>query len=286
MSRYGVGAVGVAALRRRPSHAAEQVTQVLYGETYRVFGTAGGGEWLRVRLDADGHEGWVRAWHGVPLSAARARAWRRRATLRTKALAATVRSGATSQAPALAVLPWASRLAPSSRKGTWWKVGLPDGSVGFVRAGEVVLRDPAGGPATPAALERTARALLGVPYEWGGRSSWGMDCSGFVQAVFAWHGVRLPRDAWQQAECLGVRRDGLGRSLTATRGGLAFFGPRRGRITHVGLLGEQGSLYHALGRVRVDGRGSGREPIVKRLLKRLVGIAGKPRCPRQSRQKP
>jgi cell wall-associated NlpC family hydrolase len=49
-------------------------------------------------------------------------------------------------------------------------------------------------------LESAERFFSGTPYVWGGVTPWGADCSGFVQSVFALHGLHLPRDAWQQAE--------------------------------------------------------------------------------------
>lgn len=273
MRGFGAGAVGVAAVRRRPDHAAEQVTQVLLGEPFVVLGAGRGGEWLRVRLEADGYVGWLRTWHAVLFDRSGAAAWRRRATLRVRRLAVAVRAAPRAGAEALAVAPWSARLQPRRRQGGWWLVALPDGRRGFVRAGEVVRATPPGGIPSPARLERTARSLLGVPYEWGGRSSWGMDCSGYVQAVFAWHGVRLPRDAWQQARAL---RLGVGREpapdLARTRpASLLFFGSPGKRISHVGLLGRGGVLLHALGRVRADALRGSRERQVKQIFRGFRG---------------
>ena len=62
-------------LRPRPDHRAELGSQLLMGEVVRVLAAAGAGAWLRVRNQADGYEGWVRAWGLVPCGAARARRW-------------------------------------------------------------------------------------------------------------------------------------------------------------------------------------------------------------------
>lgn len=87
----------------------------------------------------------------------------------------------------------------------------------------------------------------GAPYVWGGVSPWGCDCSGFVQSVFEVHGVKLPRDAWQQAEAGASISGGLD---SVVAGDLLFFSDRPdGRITHVGLgLGDLRMAHVAVGR--------------------------------------
>jgi cell wall-associated NlpC family hydrolase len=90
----------------------------------------------------------------------------------------------------------------------------------------------------------TAReAFAGTPYQWGGITPWGADCSGFVQTVYAVHGIQLPRDASQQA-LIGAEADG------EVPGDLLFFSERDdGRITHVAIaLGPSEFAHVALGR--------------------------------------
>ena len=89
---------------------------------------------------------------------------------------------------------------------------------------------------------------LEAPYLWGGKSPFGIDCSGFVQMAFKLSGYKLPRDAWQQAE--------LGETLSfveeALPGDLAFFDNEEGRIIHVGIMLQNAHIIHASGKVRVD----------------------------------
>jgi hypothetical protein len=92
-----------------------------------------------------------------------------------------------------------------------------------------------------------AEHYLETSYLWGGKTVYGIDCSGFVQQVFKFFNLKLPRDAWQQAE---VGEDvNFGDHRIAD---LAFFKNENGRITHVGLVLEDGKIIHASGRVRVD----------------------------------
>ncbi len=94
----------------------------------------------------------------------------------------------------------------------------------------------------------TAHPYLNSPYLWGGRSFFGIDCSGFTQIVYKLNGFKLPRDASQQAL--------LGLSLSfveeAQAGDLAFFDNEEGRITHVGIVLDDNKIMHASGKVRRD----------------------------------
>ncbi len=87
-----------------------------------------------------------------------------------------------------------------------------------------------------------------APYLWGGRTFWGIDCSGFTQLIYKIAGLQLPRDAWQQAE-IGETIDFLNETKL---GDLAFFDNENGRITHVGIMNGQGEILHASGKVRID----------------------------------
>jgi len=289
VSPRGVGGVAVAAIRRRPSHTAEQVSQLLLGEPFQVVVGDVRKEWLRIRCEWDGYEGWVRSWHLMLQSEAEARRWRSAAGWNVAQLLAVVRREPRATAEPLVPLPWGSALlaAVGAAPPGWLRVGLPDGSRGYLRRREVAPRSGLRPAPTAASLERTARRFLGVPYEWGGRSSWGMDCSGLVQTVLAWHGVRLPRDAWMQARAMGLERSWKGPpSSTRWRAGnLAFFGPERGRISHVGILGTGRTLLHALGSVRADGLANSSEVMIKQLVTRYRGeiSPGPKRNPENSR---
>jgi cell wall-associated NlpC family hydrolase len=128
-------------------------------------------------------------------------------------------------------------------------LGARLGPVEIVKSGEVVDLTALESrfPRDATAITRSAQELFqGTPYLWGGITPWGADCSGFVQSIFALHGVPLPRDAWQQSSTgsdAGVLRD----LRTAD---LAFFSDRSDRhITHVAIaLGGNRLVHLALGR--------------------------------------
>lgn len=93
-----------------------------------------------------------------------------------------------------------------------------------------------------------AREYLNAPYLWGGKSPFGIDCSGLTQMSFLLAGKVLPRDAYQQAE-LGHVVDFV---EEAKEGDLAFFDNEEGRIIHVGIVLANGKIIHASGKVRID----------------------------------
>lgn len=107
-------------------------------------------------------------------------------------------------------------------------------------------------PHAKSALSELSLQFIHTPYLWGGRSIWGIDCSGFMQILYRMVGIDLPRDAYQQADC--------GQSVLfveeAQAGDLAFFDNEEGRIVHVGLVLDQEHgrtrIIHASGKVRID----------------------------------
>lgn len=97
-------------------------------------------------------------------------------------------------------------------------------------------------------IAETALGFINVPYLWGGRSFFGIDCSGFTQIVYKVNGIQIPRDAYQQAE-LGEVLDFV---EEAQPGDLAFFENEDGKIIHTGIMLEDQKIIHAHGKVRID----------------------------------
>ena len=176
------------------------------------------GDWVRVR-GADGYEGWTHRGYLAPTTGSEA-TWR-------LSLGCTVRDAHGVRH----TVPLGARVAPSAE----------------ILAGESLdaSEQRARFPHDAAAIVTTALTHFeGASYLWGGVTPWGCDCSGFVQSVFALHGVSLPRDAWQQAElghAISQRVDAL---LPAAA--LLFFSDREDRrITHVGIATGDGRMVHS-----------------------------------------
>ena len=97
-------------------------------------------------------------------------------------------------------------------------------------------------------LLKTAFMYLNAPYLWGGKTPFGIDCSGFTQMVYRLSGYMIPRDASQQAK--------IGEPLSFIEesevGDLAFFDNEEGNIIHVGIIMEDNYIIHAHGKVRID----------------------------------
>ena len=101
--------------------------------------------------------------------------------------------------------------------------------------------------AIPMTMRDAALSLLGSPYQWGGRTVAGIDCSGLSQLAARLTGKMLPRDASEQVHC----GDLIAWELRETDD-LAFFENNDGLITHVGILVTRDSIVHASGEVRID----------------------------------
>ncbi len=205
--------VMVAPVREVAEEQAEMVTQILYGESMDVLES--GKYWSKIKMHFDGYEGWVDSRQIKPISEEEL-ANRKVTTITENFQSVIMKQGRT-------------LLSMGS------EVEFP--TVSSRRSHD--LRE---------SIVKTAEELLNIPYLWGGRSFFGVDCSGFVHLVYKINGIKMPRDSYQQGE--------IGTPLTFVEesqpGDLAFFENKEGRIIHVGIMMENQKIIHASGKVRID----------------------------------
>jgi cell wall-associated NlpC family hydrolase len=228
MPPAAIARAAIAPMLAEPSLRAEQVSQLVLGETALVLESSG--EWRRLRTHVDAYEGWAHAGYLLEVDGLEADRWRRYAE--GWSLGAVVSAG-----EVRVRLPVRARVALTDGG-----VRLPDGHGATLLEGAVPPASRAASAALEQAPERWAREYFsGSPYQWGGVTPWGVDCSGLVQTTFAARGVSLPRDSSQQVAC------GEQVPLDAVSAGdLLFFRAETGpRISHVALAAEGGGLVHS-----------------------------------------
>ncbi|HFI4797300.1 TPA: NlpC/P60 family protein [Elizabethkingia anophelis] len=209
----GICNVSVAPVRADKTDKAEIVTEMLYGESADILEVIN--NWTRIKMHYDGYEGWID----------------------TKQITLVTDDFLAKRKTHLVTEPFQSRVMESG------KMLLSMGSeVSF----ETIHAQR--GTTLRQSIVETAKEFLNVPYLWGGKSFFGVDCSGFTQLVLKVHDIKYPRDAYQQGE--------VGEPLSfieeAQPGDLAFFENSEGRIIHVGFMLENNQIIHAHGKVRID----------------------------------
>jgi len=225
----------VANMYSKPSEDADVVSQAIYGANVRLLEQQEG--WAHIRA-ADDYTGWTRlaALRPGPPYAVKGR------VAEVQSLFAHVyrEPDVTRHAPVVTV-PFETRLEvlaePDNHR--WLQVRLPDDRSGWLQAGDVAFNAKTLSISEMLAL---SRRFLGLPYTWGGTSSFGYDCSGFVQMLERRRGVNMPRDAQPQADWSGVVPVDL---KDLAPGYLLYFGSSPKHITHTGVYLGDGKFISA-----------------------------------------
>lgn len=245
-SNTHVVVVPVANMYSRPTDKSDVVSQAIYGSNVILLQARG--EWSKIQT-SDHYRGWtpsrylriVQTGNGYATAGP---------TAQVESLFANIYADpdVTRHKPVitapfetkLEVVPEddsAKKLRPKHREG-WLQVRLPGKTLAWVQAGDVET-DPKP-MSIPESIE-LAKRFLGFPYLWGGRSSFGFDCSGFTQMLVRARGINMPRDADQQAAWSGataVERAEL------QAGDLLFFGSSAKDVTHTGMYIGDGQFIH------------------------------------------
>ncbi|MCX6248089.1 MAG: C40 family peptidase [Bacteroidetes bacterium] len=241
---FGICLQSVIPLRIGASHQSEMVTQVLFGELYRILEKEG--NWLRVQLAYDRYEGWMDARQSFPLDEEE---YIRLFNADTPVSLDLVQL--LSNETRKSIIPVLLGSSLPGIEGHRFSVAKEqfsfDGLVADGRALETALTKQERQKAKQTLID-DAMLYLNAPYLWGGRSPFGIDCSGFTQMVYKLKKIKLLRDAAQQAT-LG---DPLNFISESEPGDLAFFDDPEGNIIHVGLMMDKSRIIHASGKVRID----------------------------------
>jgi uncharacterized protein YgiM (DUF1202 family) len=226
---FGICNLAIVPVRSEPSDRSEIVTQLLFGEHIEILERQN--QWARIRTHYDEYEGWVDSKQYQEISETNYQQLSNEAIILNADLIDYI------TAPNNLLLP------------------IPIGaSLSFLSNSEINTSNfdfegtKTSGIKPKSALINTAFMYLNAPYLWGGKTPFGIDCSGFTQMVYKLNGYKIHRDASQQA----LEGEPLSFIEESEPGDLAFFDNEEGNIIHVGIIMENNYIIHASGKVRID----------------------------------
>lgn len=221
---YGISNLSIVPIRSEPSDLSEMVTQLLYGEHFKVLEKRK--KWSYIRISFDGYEGWVDNKQYLSITGEHYDLLDQTQLSLSSDIVDFVTCGS-NQLLAVSM--------GSSISSTNILSHLFEGNSvsGIFPKGNII---------------NCAVSYLNTPYLWGGKTPFGIDCSGFTQMVYKLNGYKLLRDASKQA----TQGEALSFIEESEPGDLAFFDNEEGKITHVGIIMEDNYIIHAHGKVRID----------------------------------
>lgn len=230
---FGICLLSVIPCRKEPSHRSEMVTQLLFGEHFVILKEEK--DWYNIKNIYDGYESWIE---------------KKQCALISEDTCYEIN---TPQALSLDLVHPVRCISDNNLLPIVLGSTLPLINERLFFIEELQYEFTGSYTEMPIIPNRkkiieTACTYLNTPYLWGGRSPFGIDCSGFTQMVYKINGYKLPRDAYQQAEH-GITLNFVDEAIA---GDLAFFDNEEGRITHVGIMMSDKKIIHASGKVRID----------------------------------
>ena len=250
---YVINHCPVTPVREEPSEAAEQATQLLFGQVCEVVESKS--SWVRVRAIMDGQIGWVSRKMMTPVSEEEVQQLDENRKANGEGVVATPMAVVTDMESGEKLMLTIGTRLPNYNKGSFEVLGKqykidPKGVYRLTFKEDRVLVN--GKEVTGEDVVRVAKSLLNVSYLWGGKNMMGYDCSGFTQTVYSVFGIDILRNAREQ-----VTQGQVVQSLAeAQPGDLVFFdhadrNPNATRITHVGMLISPTEVIHCAGWVHV-----------------------------------
>lgn len=222
MDKKGIAFLSAIPVRAKASDTSEMVSQILFGESYDIISEDD--KWYKIKMDYDAYEGFIDKGQFQELDAENRKEFHIQKTfLITHNIKISIDDfGLLS-------------LSPGSEVPLSWM----NNDLKFMRSKSFDGYDPE-------QIIRDAQKFLGAPYLWGGRSIFGLDCSGFVQIVFKLSGINLKRDASMQIKS----GEEINQYSDHKKGDLAFFSNDKGKINHVGIISEKNKIIHSSSWVR------------------------------------
>lgn len=226
---FAICNLAIIPLRAEPNDRSEIVSQILFGEHFEILEQQK--QWSKIKLHFDGYEGWVDSKQYQVITEKNFNDLSKDAIILNSDLVEYV----------------------TNTKNTLIPIPL-GASLSFLNHDDINIESfefeglRVSGVKPKAEIVKTSFMYLNAPYLWGGKTPFGIDCSGFTQMVYKLNGYNLLRDASQQAS----QGEALSFIEESEPGDLAFFDNEEGNIIHVGIMMENNYIIHASGKVRID----------------------------------
>ena len=232
---FGICNLSIVPCRKEPSDRSEMVTQLLFGDHFEIIEREG--SWCRIKMAYDDYECWIDKKQFLPIAHHSFDILNTGELFCVNELIQIITDKKTGQPFPIVI----GSTLPNFDDG---ECDVENSTFSYDSAfitGHL--------PFTKSGIVETGMMYLNSPYLWGGKTPFGIDCSGFTQMVYKLNGIKIKRDAYQQAE----QGETLSFVEEAEAGDLAFFDNDEGKIVHVGIVMDNNKIIHASGKVRVDG---------------------------------